>query len=431
LSGSQAGVSYQLLNGSNATVQVAKSGNGSPLTWTGVAAGNGYHVLATAGSCSSQTANANVTSSATPTVFSVAGSSICSSAPNTGTITLSGSQVGVNYQLRNSSNVNVQVAKPGTGSSMQWTGIGAANGYRIVATFAAGSCSSSQTGTANVTSVASPTVYTLTGSSICSNAPNTGTVKLSNSQSGVSYQLFNSSNAPVQSPKPGTGSALTWTGLATGNGYYAVATNNLSCTSQTATANVTSIAPPTASIFYLGNPFCTSNTSAINPTRTGQAGGTYFATPAGLNINISNGSIKPKFSTPGTYTVTYTFSNGTCTNTTTTTVTIVNCANTRITEPVTTDTSSSVSNPKLLDQTTAMGIKVWPLPSESFFNMAVKSSSKEAILINVYDITGKRIQQLRGSPLETYRFGDTYVAGGYVVEVIQGKDRITQKILKQ
>src|SRR4029453_5873689 len=118
----------------------------------------------------------------------------------------------------------LQVAKPGTGSSIQWTGLGAANGYRIVATFAAGSCSSSQTGTANVTSVASPTVYTLTGSSICSNAPNTGTVRLSNSQSGVSYQLMNGSNAPVQLPKAGTGSALTWTALAIGNGYFVVAT---------------------------------------------------------------------------------------------------------------------------------------------------------------------------------------------------------------
>jgi len=78
-----------------------------------------------------------------------------------------------------------------------------------------------------------------------------------------------------------------------------------------------------------------------------------------------------------------------------------------------------------------MGIRVWPLPTESFFNLSIQSGSKETVMINIYDITGKKVQQLRGSPLETYRFGDTYVAGTYLIEVIQGTNRVTQKILKQ
>jgi hypothetical protein len=78
-----------------------------------------------------------------------------------------------------------------------------------------------------------------------------------------------------------------------------------------------------------------------------------------------------------------------------------------------------------------MGIRVWPLPTESFFNLTIQSSSRESVVINIYDITGRQIQQLRGSSLETYRFGDMYVAGTYLIEVIQGTNRVTQKILKQ
>src|SRR5206468_5667580 len=144
------------------------------------------------------------------------------------------------------------------------------------------------------------------------------------------------------------------------------ATNGTGCTSQTATANVTSVAPPTASIFYFGNPFCSTNTSTISPTRTGQSGGTYFATPAGLNINTGNGSIKPKFSTPGTYTVTYTFSNGPCTNTTTTTVHIVNCA-----APTTT------INLKTTNQIPELVINVRPVPTTTNFTLTLKSTSQK------------------------------------------------------
>src|SRR6185436_665741 len=50
-------------------------------------------------------------------------------------------------------------------------------------------------------------------------------------------------------------------------------------------------------------------------------GGTYSST-AGLSINAASGLIDLVASTPGTYTVTYSFTNGTCPNTTTTSVTI-------------------------------------------------------------------------------------------------------------
>src|SRR4029077_5905865 len=89
--------------------------------------------------------------------------------------------------------------------------------------------------------------------------------------------------------------------------------------SNTTTTSITINALPTATIAYAGSPYCATGTATV--TQTGQAGGTYTA-PAGVTINGATGDINLTSSTAGTYTVTYTFSNGTCSNTTTTSITI-------------------------------------------------------------------------------------------------------------
>ncbi|MBS1600585.1 MAG: hypothetical protein JST75_20335, partial [Bacteroidetes bacterium] len=76
---------------------------------------------------------------------------------------------------------------------------------------------------------------------------------------------------------------------------------------------------PVATISYAASPYCATGTATV--TQTGQAGGTYSST-AGLSITAATGVINLATSTPGTYTVTYSFTNGTCSNTTTTSVTI-------------------------------------------------------------------------------------------------------------
>lgn len=63
-------------------------------------------------------------------------------------------------------------------------------------------------------------------------------------------------------------------------------------------------AGPTAGISY-GSPVLCANGGPRAVIRTGPAGGTYTATPAGLLLNSSTGSISPGLSQPGTYTVTY------------------------------------------------------------------------------------------------------------------------------
>jgi len=72
------------------------------------------------------------------------------------------------------------------------------------------------------------------------------------------------------------------------------------------TVTVTPI--PTAAISYSGTPFCTSDSSVKSISLTGTGAyqnGTYTASPAGLTIDSTSGSITPGTSTAGTYTVKY------------------------------------------------------------------------------------------------------------------------------
>jgi hypothetical protein len=88
-----------------------------------------------------------------------------------------------------------------------------------------------------------------------------------------------------------------------------------------ATRDVTVHLLPTASISYVGSPYCATGTATV--TQSGQGGGTYGAAPSGLNLNPRTGAIDMAASAVGSYTVTYTFSNGTCNNSASAGVTVL------------------------------------------------------------------------------------------------------------
>ncbi|MCD0472765.1 hypothetical protein, partial [Flavobacterium sp. JAS] len=98
--------------------------------------------------------------------------------------------------------------------------------------------------------VTNPTALILTGHDFCSSSANSGSITSSTSVSGVSYQLYDSSNAVVQAAQSGTGSGLTWSNLSAGTGYYVIATGAAptSCTAKSNTADVVLVTNPTALI---------------------------------------------------------------------------------------------------------------------------------------------------------------------------------------
>ncbi len=104
---------------------------------------------------------------------------------------------------------------------------------------------------------------------------------------------------------------------------------------------------PVATISYSGSPWC-SNATSKTVTMTGTSGGTYSASPAGLDIDASTGTIYPATSTAATYTVSYTMTSAACGNVVaTTSVTILQIPSLVIHDP------AAVCAPSTVDITAA------------------------------------------------------------------------------
>ena len=163
-----------------------------------------------------------------------------------------------------------------------------------------------------VTINANPVLAITNPSPVCSpkTVDITAAAVTAGSTSGLTYTYFSNAGATTTLPNP---NALTNSGT-----YYIKGSAPTGC-SAVAPASITINALPAAAISYPGGPYCAMGTAVV--TQTGQAGGTYSST-AGLVVNGSTGAINLAASTAGLYTVTYSFSNGTCSNTTTTAVTI-------------------------------------------------------------------------------------------------------------
>jgi len=119
----------------------------------------------------------------------------------------------------------------------------------------------------------------------------------------------------------GCGSTIAQTLTGAGVVRYTVTPSANGCAGNAFTVDVTVSAVPTATIAYSGSPY-TSGSGTANVTHTGQTGGTYSATPSGLSINAATGQVNINSSFANTYTVKYSFSNGTCTDSITATLTI-------------------------------------------------------------------------------------------------------------
>ena len=86
---------------------------------------------------------------------------------------------------------------------------------------------------------------------------------------------------------------------------YHITTPASGCTEADATTSVTITTTPAIPVIsYTGSPFCTSPSSLVTVSRSGASGGTFSASPTGLTIDSSTGTITPAISLSGTYTVT-------------------------------------------------------------------------------------------------------------------------------
>ncbi len=139
----------------------------------------------------------------------------------------------------------------------------------------------------------------------------TGTYAYQWQQSTDNVTYTNITGATNPNYSPGALNATTW---------YRRIVSSGTCIGTSSAVQITVVPYPTATISYTGSPFCATGTATV--TQSGQTGGTYSASPAGLSINSLNGTINLTASSANTYTVTYSFSNGTCSGTATTSVVV-------------------------------------------------------------------------------------------------------------
>ena len=268
LSGSDAGVSYQLYNGA-ATVGSAVPGTGGAINF-GIQTVGSYSVMANPGSsCATpMSGTAPVVTTALPTAYAVTGGGgYCTGSAGVH-IGLSSSATGVNYQLYNGGTAIGSMAG-GTGAALDMGVYSVTGTYSVQATTAATGCTNAMTGTVSVSVNPLPAAFAVTGGgSYCSGGPGLA-VGLAGSVTGVNYQLYNGA-ATVGSALAGTGSAIGF-GTQSASGTYTVLATNV--------ANSCSAAMPGNAVIYI-NPLPAAFTIG--------GGGAYCAGGAGVHVTLSN-----------------------------------------------------------------------------------------------------------------------------------------------
>jgi|GEM_PF-7090266 len=271
LNGSQSGISYRLYR-DGAMVGTPVSGTGSSLTFGMYTAEGAYTVKATdmvTGCAGDMTGSVSVGINALPVAHTVTGGgSYCSG--GTGVVVgLSGSDAGISYQLYNGSTASGD-AVAGTGSALDFGNRADAGTYRVVATDETTMCTSDMNSTVNVAINPLPAAYVLAAGSGSYCAGGAGVqVTLSNSQSGVSYQLYHDGAATGSAVSGASGNGLNF-GMHTATGTYSVMATDLTTGCTAAMTGMPSV--------------------AVNPlpaqyTVTG--GGSYCADDAGVVVGLS------------------------------------------------------------------------------------------------------------------------------------------------
>ena len=243
LTGSDIGINYQLLiNGVNSGASIP--GTGSPIYFGSQTTVGTYRVQATnpvTGCSIIMNSSASVNSIPPPNSYTVGGGGIGCNGGSGPIITLSNSDLGVNYQLQNGS-LLVGSPIPGTGMPLSFPPVSGSSGnYVVTATNTTTSCTATMNGSAMVTIYSNPTLYTVSGSNLCEgNLSND--IKLSGSQLGVNYQLL-LNGVPIGNPVSGTGLALHFLGDTAAGSYRIIATNISGCFSTMRNGAVVSPSP--------------------------------------------------------------------------------------------------------------------------------------------------------------------------------------------
>ncbi len=297
LSSSEAGVNYQFYH-TGLPQGAALPGTGLSLDFGNQTLPGSYTVVATNGTtgcASNMFGSAVVTINALPTIYTVTGGGDYCAGSGGVNVGLTKSDTWINYQLY-VNGMPSGSAVPGNGSALSFGMQTATGTYQVIATNPLTTCSSMMNGSTVVNSKPAPNVYSVTGGgSYCMGG--TGmTVGLSNSDAGVSYQLYNGMTT--------MGSALTGNNLplsfglqSAAGGYTVVATTVSSGCKATmsGSANISINSLPSQFTVYGGGSYCTG-TPAPHVMLSGSVIGTNYqlyksGTPVGTFVTATGAAL--------------------------------------------------------------------------------------------------------------------------------------------
>ena len=78
----------------------------------------------------------------------------------------------------------------------------------------------------------------------------------------------------------------------------------------------------------------------------------------------------------------------------------------------------------------SMSVKVFPNPTTSNFNLQVITAGKEEVTARVLDMQGRFLKSVVIAPNRTINLGSELKAGSYFIEVRQGKEVKTTRVIK-
>jgi hypothetical protein len=216
-------------------------------------------------------------------------------------IGLSNSTIGINYQLMNGA-VPIGISIAGTNAALDFGLLTLGGTYSVQATNATTLCTNGMSGVATVTVNALPTVYNVTGTGTGHYCAGGAGVHLgvSNSTSGVNYQLYNAGGA-VGLPVAGVNGVLDLGAQTAAGTYTVVATNATSGCQSMMNGTFTVFIDPLPTIYSVtgGGQYCAGGTGVLvgvgnsegatityNLYRGGTLADTHAGTNAAFNFNL-------------------------------------------------------------------------------------------------------------------------------------------------
>ncbi|MES2702330.1 MAG: T9SS type A sorting domain-containing protein [Bacteroidota bacterium] len=306
IDGSQVGVDYQLFNGAS-MVGAPIAGTGSAISFGLQSAAGTYTVLATSlttGCSRPMTGTSVISINPGSTPYDVAGGGAYCAGDGGLPVTLSGSEVGVVYQLYNGASMS-GAPVGGTGSPLDFGAQTLAGTYTVQATVLSTGCISTMNDSAVIIVNPTPAAFTVSGGGTYCVGGAGVDISLSGSEVGVDYQLYTGGTA-TGSAVAGTGSAISL-GLQTVTGtYMVIGTNATTGCADTMTGGATVATTPLPDPITGPTQVCEMATITLaNAT----AGGTWSSSDATVaTINATTGVVTGVMA--GTATMTYTIPTG-------------------------------------------------------------------------------------------------------------------------